>query len=212
MVSELMTNVYPDWLRCSRSRTSTVLLRQAGLTLIEMLVALVLSSIIFVSAYQVISNLVQYQVRAAVKYDNHNDRMLLDNLLSQIIEKGINQYDLFYRIQKSSLFKGNADSLQLLSRAYSDRFDKPGHRVYRLYLRDGEMHITYRAFGREYLSSTRFDLATGLRAEALQFAYFEGDRWVDEWNDERSIPEFIRVTVDLPGRESAEWIRATSRR
>ncbi len=40
-----------------------------GFTLVEMLVSIVLSSIIFISSYQVISNLIQYQVRSRV----HNE-------------------------------------------------------------------------------------------------------------------------------------------
>jgi prepilin-type N-terminal cleavage/methylation domain-containing protein len=186
--------------------------RQAGLTLVEMLVALVLSSIIFISAYQVISNLVQYQVRARVHNDRELERILFDNLFGQIIEKGINQYDLFYYSQKSTMFVGTENSLQLISRAYSDRFDKPGHRVYRLFLRGDELFISYRAFDQDYLSNIRHELATGLKASSLTFAYLENDRWVNEWSDQKSIPEFVRIKADLDGAETAEWIRGTSLR
>jgi prepilin-type N-terminal cleavage/methylation domain-containing protein len=185
---------------------------QRGFTLVETLIALVLSSIIFVSSYQVISNLIQYQVRARAQNSGDLDKLLLTNLLSQIIEKSVNQYDLLYQIQKASLFEGDADSVQLISRAYSDHYDKPGYRVYRLYHRDGELFIAYRAYDKEYLSDEPFQLATGLKIENLSFEYFEEDHWVGEWNDDRSIPEFIRIKVDLPGPGSTEWIRRTSRR
>ena len=185
---------------------------QRGLTLVEMLVALVLSSIIFVSAYQVISNLVQYQVRARTQHDKHLDTLLLTNLFSQIIEMGVNQYDLFYSTQKSTLFQGTVDSLQMLSRAYSDRYDKPGYRVYRLYQRDGELYVSYRAYDQGYLANQQYQMSTGLRVENLKFAYLDSGNWVDEWVDNRSVPEFIRVSVDLPSFESVEWIRGTSRR
>ncbi len=62
---------------------------QRGLTLVEMLIALVLSSIIFISAYQVISNLVQYQVRSRVHQELQIDRLLLKNILTNIIEKSV---------------------------------------------------------------------------------------------------------------------------
>ena len=192
--------------------TASLEVGQRGLTLVEMLVALVLSSIIFVSAYQVISNLVQYQVRARTQHDNNLDNLLLTSLLSQVIEMGINQYDLFYRTQKSALFEGTAHSMQLLSRAYSDRYDKPGYRVYRLFQREGELHVSYRAFDRDYRANQRYEMSTGLRIENLKFAYLDAGNWVDEWTDDRTIPEFIRISVDLPGFKSAEWIRGTSRR
>jgi prepilin-type N-terminal cleavage/methylation domain-containing protein len=185
---------------------------QRGLTLVEMLIALVLSSIIFISAYQVISNLVQYQVRARVQQDRDLNKLLVTNLLSQIIEKGVSQLDLFNRNQKSALFAGTTDSLQLISRAYSDRYDKPGHRVYQLFQRDGELHITYRAFDSDYRSNQRFELASGLKLENLNFAYFEDGDWIDEWHDEKSIPEFVRIRADLAELGPAEWIRGTNRR
>lgn len=188
------------------------LVDESGFTLVEMLIALVLSSIIFVSSYQVISNLIQYQVRARVENGSHFDKLLLGNLLSQITEKSIHQYDLFYRTQKASLFQGEADSVQLVSRAYSDHYDKPGYRVYRLFRRDGELYISYRAYDKDYLSNEQFQLATGLKIDDLSFAYLEQNNWVDVWSDERSIPEFIRIRIDLPGPGSTEWIRRTSRR
>jgi type II secretion system protein J len=185
---------------------------QRGFTLVEMLIALVLSSIIFVASYQVISNLIQYQVRARVQNSGQLDKLLLTNLLSQIIEKSVSQYDLLYQIQQAPFFQGEADSVQLVSRAYSDHYDKPGYRVYRLYHRDEELYISYRAYNKDYHSGEPFQLATGLKIENLSFEYFEEDHWVGEWNDDRLIPEFIRINIDLPGTGSTEWIRRTSRR
>jgi prepilin-type N-terminal cleavage/methylation domain-containing protein len=186
--------------------------KQSGLTLVEMLIALVLSSIIFVSAYQVISNLVQYQVRSQAKSEESLDRLLATNMVSQIIEKGISQYDLFYRAQKASLFQGETNSLQLISRAYYDRYDRPGYRVYRLFQRDGELTISYQAYDRDYQSGKRFELATGLKIKEIGFAYFEAGDWVDEWTNERTVPEFIRVKIDFTNLKSTEFTRGTSRR
>jgi len=185
---------------------------QRGFTLVEMLIALVLSSIIFVSSYQVISNLIQYQVRARAQNSEHMDKLLLGNLLSQIIEKGIHQYDLFYRGQKEAVFRGESSSVQLVSRAYSDRYDIPGYRVYRLYQQDGELYISYRAYDKDYLSNQQFQLATGLKVDDLSFEYFAQNEWIAEWSDERSIPEFIRIIANLPDSGSTEWIRRTSLR
>jgi prepilin-type N-terminal cleavage/methylation domain-containing protein len=183
---------------------------QGGFTLVETLIALVLSSIIFVSSYQVISNLIQYQVRARIQNSSDMDKLLLTNMLSQIIEKSIHQYDLYYQIHKKFLFQGKRDSVQLVSRAYSERYDKPGYRVYRLYHREGELYISYRAYDKDYLSNPQFQLATGLKIEEINFEYFEDNGWVDEWHDERSIPQFIRVKIDFPGTQSTDWIRRTS--
>jgi hypothetical protein len=177
-----------------------------------MLLALVLSSIIFVSAYQVISNLVQYQVRARAQSESQLDSLLAANLLGQVIEKGISQYDVYYGNQKSTLFEGDSDSLQILSRAYSDRFDSPGYRVYRLFQRDGELFVTYRAFDHDFLANERFEIATGIHIDSLNFEYLEAGRWLSEWNDDRVIPELIRVSVGFAQRESSTWIRGTSRR
>jgi len=185
---------------------------QGGFTLVEMLIALVLSSIIFFSSYEVISHLIQYQVRARVQDGEQLDTLLLENLLSQIIEKSIDQNDLFHRTQKKSVFRGRADSIQLVSRAYSDRYDIPGYRVYRLFRRDEELYISYRTLDRDYLSNEPFQLATGLKIKDLSFEFLEQNEWVDEWSDESSIPGFIRIKADLPGAGSAKWIKRTSRR
>ncbi len=183
-----------------------------GFTLVEMLIALVLSSIIFFSSYQVISNLIQYQVRAQVKNSEHLDKLLLENLLSQIIEKSIDQNDLYHRTQKKTVFRGGNDSIQLVSRAYSERYDVPGYRVYRLYERDEELQVSYRAFDGNYLSNQQFQLATGLMIKNLSFEYLEQNGWVEEWSDESSIPGSIRIKTDLPGLGSTEWVKRTSRR
>ena len=185
---------------------------QRGLTLVEMLIALVLSSIIFMSAYQVISNLVQYQVRARVLNQGNQDSLLIANMVSQIIEKGLNQYDLFYRNQKATLFEGDPESLQIVSRAYSAHFDRPGFRVYRLFRRNGELYISHRAFDRNYLSNQQFEVATGLEIDRLSFQYYEDGNWVDEWRNDRFIPEYIRTSIQLPGNKPAAWTRGTGRR
>ncbi len=185
---------------------------QNGLTLVEMLIALVLSSIIFISAYQVISNLVQYQVRARVLSDRQMDNLLMTNMFGQIMEKGIHQSDLHFNVAEQPLFEGRQDSLQLVSRAYSERYDRPGHRIYRMYRRDGELYLSYQAFDENYLDNEQFELATGLKIVDLSFEYFAEGGWIEEWSDDRSIPEFIRTIVEFPGSQSAEWIKGTGRR
>ena len=187
------------------------LMPQRGLTLVEMLIALVLSSIIFVSAYQVISNLIQYQVHARTLYDRQTDKALTINMLSQIIEKSLLQSELYFNPQDKTLFRGEAESIQLVSRAFSDRFDKPGFRVYRLFHRDGELYVQYRAYDENYLSNRKVVMPTGLKIEEIRFEYFDKGHWSNSWNDRRSIPPFVRVQVDFPGAESAEWVRGTGR-
>lgn len=194
------------------ARSVTGLSAQRGLTLVEMLISLVLSSIIFVSAFQVISNMVNYQVRAGVKNEMRGDRLLLDNLLSQVIEMGINQYELFFHSQKSTLFRGKQDTLQLLSRAYSGNFDQAGHRVYRLFERSGRLFVSYRAYDRNYRSNQQYELDSGLAIEDLKFSYFAQGEWLDDWSNDKAIPEFIRIRARLPGSSTVEWIRGTSRR
>jgi len=188
------------------------LTRLQGFTLVEMLIALVLSSIIFVSAYQVISNLVQYQVRAQQQYDEDLDRLLTEILISQVIEMGISQYDLYYQAQRAPLFKGRPESVQLISRAYSGRYDEPGHRVYRLYQHDNELTVSYQAYDRDYRSNERFKLATGLKIKELNFEYLSKGGWVDEWTNEKILPDFIRVSIDFDDLKSIEFIRGLGRR
>ncbi len=185
---------------------------QSGLTLVEVLIALVLSSIIFVSAYQVISNLIQYQVRAQVKNDAQLESLLATNMLGNIIEMGIGQSDLYYRAQKKSLFRGEADSLQIVSRAYSHRFDRPGYRVYRIFVSEGELFISYLVYDRDISSNEVARLGTGLMVKEVNFEYFDQGSWLDQWSSDRAIPEYIRVIFDFPGQDSVEFIRGTSRR
>jgi prepilin-type N-terminal cleavage/methylation domain-containing protein len=181
---------------------------QSGFTLVELLISLVLSSIIFVSAYQVISNLVQYQVRAA---DRRYDAMAswsLTNLFSQVVEKGVYQADLPHRYSRSIVFRGRSDSLQIISRAYSDRFDLPGHRVYRLSARDGELVINYRAYDREFDRNQNFEIGSGLQVEDLHFEYLDADGWIREWRDTKSFPERIKLIQTLGSGEELEMVRS----
>lgn len=186
--------------------------QQRAFTLVEMLIAIVLSSIIFVSAYQVISHLIQYQVRARAQHESQMDKLLLTNLLSQVIEKSIHQFDLLYRIPKLVIFQGNADSIRLISRAYSDNFDQPGHRVYRLYQQEGELYVDYRQYDADYMSNQQFKLASGLKIKAITFEYLDENNWVDEWEDDKSIPQYIRITVEQSGNKLLKIIRSTGRR
>lgn len=188
------------------------LICKQGFTLVEMLISIVLSSIIFVSSYQVISNLIQYQVRARVQHEKQLDKLLLKNMVSQIIEKSLHQYDLFYRAQKKSLFIGEEDSMQLISRAYSNHYDVPGYRVYRLFYRDGELYVSYRKYDGDYKSNNLFELPTGLKIEDINFEYFSADGWADNWHDDDSLPQYIRVSIDLPGTETMQWVRGTRQR
>jgi len=182
-----------------------------GFTLVEMLVSIVLSSIIFVSSYQVISNLIQYQVRARDKHEKQLDKILIRNMVSQIIEKSLSKNNLFYRAQKKSLFKGEEDSVQLISRAYSDHFDVPGYRVYRLFKRDGELYVTYRKYDEDYKSNSLFELPTGLKIEEISFEYFSDDEWIGEWENDNQLPQYIRIIVDFSNAESMQWVRGTGR-
>ncbi len=186
--------------------------RPVGFTLIEVMIALMLSSIIFVSSYQVISNLIQYQVRARVQHEKKLDKLLIKNVLSQIIEKGIHQYDLFYRIGKLQLFDGQEDSLQIISRAFSINFDKPGYRVYRLFERNGELFVSYKAYDKNYLGNSLIEMSTRLQVEDIRFEYLSDGGWIDVWTDEKMIPRSIRVTIDVDDEESFQLTRATGYR
>ncbi|MBT3204724.1 MAG: prepilin-type N-terminal cleavage/methylation domain-containing protein [Gammaproteobacteria bacterium] len=183
-----------------------------GFTLVEMLVSIVLSSIIFISSYQVISNLIQYQVRSRVHNEVQFDKLLLTNLVSQIIEKSLHQNDLFFQTQRKSLFKGLENSIQLISRAYSRNFDVAGYRVYRLFLHDDELYVSYRKFDSEYLSNRQFEISTGIKVEDISFQYLSADGWLDEWQDNKKFPKFIKIIVELPGSKIMEWIRRTGRK
>ncbi len=177
-----------------------------------MLVSIVLSSIIFISSYQVISNLIQYQVRSKVHNEVRLEKLLLSNLVSQIIEKSLYQKDLFYQIQKEKMFKGRSSTLQLISRAYSKNYDVPGYRVYRLFHHKDELYVSYRKYDSKYKSNRQFQISTGIKVDDISFQYLSSDGWVDDWQVEKQFPEFIRIIVELPGAEIMEWIRKTGRR
>jgi prepilin-type N-terminal cleavage/methylation domain-containing protein len=181
---------------------------QRGFTLVELLISLVLSSIIFVSAYQVISNLVQYQVRAADRQGDAMALWLLTNLFSQVVEKGAYQQNLPYRNSRSVVFRGRSDSLQIISRAYSDRFDLPGHRVYRMSARDGNLVINYRAYDREFDRNPNFEIDSGLQVNDLHFEYLGADDWIREWSDTRAFPKRIKLIATLGSGEEVEMVRS----
>jgi len=197
---------------CISTDTKPVMDRQIGFTLVEMLVSIVLSSIIFVSAYQVISNLVQYQVRSRAHQEAQIDQLLLRNILSNIIEESIYENELFSGGQNDPLFLGEPNSLRLVSRAYSKHYDKPGHRVYQIYQREDQIYLSYRRYDRDYDSNHKFEMSTGLKIKDIEFEYFDDKDWSDDWTNEDSIPRYIRVKLELPGSEVIQWVRATSQR
>ena len=180
-----------------------------GFTLVEMLIALVLSSVIFVSAYQVMSNLIQYQVRAAKKQVMQQDQLLLRNLFSQIVGKSLHQSSLYFRIQKSPLFIGQSDRLQLISRAYSDHFDEPGYRVYSLYRQDKNLMVAYRKYDKEGIQDEPLVMATGLEIDQISFEYLGQGGWLEQWPDNKEFPQKIKVKLTPPNQRKFEWINST---
>ena len=182
---------------------------QCGFTLVEMLVSLVLSAIIFVSAYQVISNLIQYQVRYADKSDHQLDQLLVKSLLTQIVSRGLHQSDLFFRVQKEAIFKGEPESMTIISRAFSDHFDIPGYRVYRMYTEDGELMVAYSRYARDAIASGAAVQTSGIKVDKLEFRYYREGEWLENWDDERSIPSVVRIKATLAGAGVVEWVAST---
>lgn len=193
-----------------RSETKSGHHQQCGFTLVEMLIALVLSSVIFVSAYQVMSNLIQYQVRAAKIAVQEIDELLLRNLLDEIISKSMHQSQLYFRVEKTAFFWGKTDSLQLISRAFSAHYDVPGYRVYFLTIKDSRLVVSYRRYQSDVSSAQPEELDTGLEVEDIRFFYKSENDWVDEWSDNKSIPQWIKVYAELPGNRSMETVYRTS--
>jgi general secretion pathway protein J len=183
--------------------------RKRGFTLVEMLVSLVLSAIIFVSAYQVISNLIQYQVRYSEKSEGQLDRLLLKSLINQILSRGLHRSDLFFRIGKDSFFSGEADSLRIVSRAFSDHFDVPGYRVYRIYVNEGELYVAYNRYDKESIYLNAQIQTSGIKVQELGFRYYQDGEWLREWRESNSIPQSIKVKVTLPDSAVLEWVVST---
>lgn len=184
-------------------------LKNHGFTLVEMLVSIVISSLIFVSSYQVISNLVQYQVKAKVHNNEELDRSLIVNLISQIIEKSIHPYNLIYRIPDALGQSLTENSIKVVSRAYSKNYDSPGYRVYALDVRDGELFISHRKYDKTFMSNQQFEIATGLKVKKLGFQYFHEGQWQEEWSDQKVLPGYIKVGFDSGNQERQEFVRKT---
>jgi prepilin-type N-terminal cleavage/methylation domain-containing protein len=182
---------------------------QQGFTLVEMLVSLVLSAIIFVSAYQVISNLIQYQVRYNEKSERQMDRLLLRSMIGQILSKGLHQSDLYFKIQKNPFFKGNSDSIQIISRAYSDHFDVPGYRIYSLSVNNNELFVSYKRFDEESVFGEAVKQTSGIRIEKIGFRYYLDGEWLDRWSQVDSIPKLVKVIITLPDNNTFEWVNQT---
>ena len=168
---------------------------ESGFTLIELMVSLALSSIIFASAYQVISNLVHYQSRASLRAQVERDEIQLGRLFGELVEKGLLQQDLPDPGSRKALFEGRPDSLRILSRAYSRNFDRPGYRSFRLFLRDGEIRVAHSREQTREDPSTVIETTTDIPADDLGFEYFDGQDWQSRWSDPRRLPRFIRMRV-----------------
>lgn len=183
----------------------------SGFTLVEMLISLVLSAIIFVSAYQVISNLIQYQVRYAEKTDKQLDRLLIKSMIGQILLKGLHQGDLYFRVQKDPVFNGDSKSLRIISRAFSDHFDVPGYRVYSMYVSEGELFVSYNRYDKESLAMTPTRQTSGIKVDEMTFEYLHNEDWVEQWDEKDKIPAMVKVKVIMPDKSAFEWISATGR-
>ncbi len=193
-------------------RLSGAGIRLRGFTLIELLVSLLLSSIIFVGAYQVISNLVQYQVRAGDRYERDYERALLASMLTQIIERGVGQRSLPNAISKSPLFEGEPDSLQLISRAFERNFDRPGYRIYRLAVADGELRVAYRRYDKQSLRDDMVEIGSGIPLRNIEFEYFADGRWDSRWSLANAVPRLVRIQAETIDGEFVSLVRGMGRR
>jgi prepilin-type N-terminal cleavage/methylation domain-containing protein len=180
-----------------------------GFTLVELLIALALSSVIFISAYQVISNLVQYQQRASQANQHELDRFLATNLINQIFSKSLHQNELYYRVDKNPFFIGRPDSVQVISRAFSEHYDEPGYRVYRVYRKGDRLNVAHRRYDKNVLNRAPIETDSGFDIESLAFSYLGDNGWVHEWQDKRALPEFIKVSMTLAGHAPFHWIAKT---
>jgi len=188
--------------------------QQQGLTLIETLISLLLSSIIFVNAYQVISNLVQYQVRVRAADEKVNEQRLLKNVLNNIIGQSLSWEDLPARFGKKALFYGREDQLHLLSRAYASHFDRPGYRVYRLFLKQEQLWVAYRRYQRGAAREAYIERSTGIFMQNLKFSYRAdaNAQWLSEWPVADSLPEWMQVKAVLMNGEEFSWLGQISKR
>jgi len=184
--------------------------RQSAFTLVELLVALAISSIIFTSAYQVLSNLVQYQSRQGQQAERERQARLLRRLFAGIVERGVHRDDLFQPVGRQTLFNGQPESLQLLSRAFSRNFDRPGYRVYRLSLRDGRLLVGHRRYSGDEQTLDFRETDSGLALSSLRFEYFDGEQWLARWRDERRLPRYIRMHARLEGGQELTDVRETA--
>jgi prepilin-type N-terminal cleavage/methylation domain-containing protein len=192
-----------------RFNTNAASIGVRGFTLVEMLISLVLSAIIFLSAYEVISNLIQYQIRYGVKSEIQMDRLLLRSMIGQILGKGIYQGDMYFKIKKDPFFQGKSNSIQIISRAYSDHFDVPGYRVYKLYLAEKKLTVAYSRYDKESLSRGAVIQSSGIQVEEMSFEYFFNGKWVEEWQDAKSVPKLIKVRITLPNKSTFAWVNQT---
>ncbi len=184
--------------------------RQLAFTLVELLVALALSSIIFASAYRVIGNLVQYQTRSAAQAVREQDTRLLRQLFGQLVEQGIHRDDLYQPLSREPVFDGREDRLQILSRAWSRNFERPGYRVYRLWLDGERLKLRYRIHAADGEAVPSEETDTGIVLDSLRFDYFDGEGWRTNWREPRRLPRFIRLQARLPGGQWVEDIRETT--
>jgi len=176
------------------------------------LVSLLLSAVIFVSAYEVIGNLVQYQQRLAVRHRDAGDELLLKNLFTRIIGQAVHVGDLPWQRGKEVYFDGQSESLRLLSRAYSRNYDEPGYRIYRLFLRQGELVVAHVKYGLPPEQRVVRETPTGLRLAGLDLAYWGEQGWQGRWQDVRYLPRYIRIGMKLPDGRRVELIRETGLR
>ncbi|HWD28595.1 MAG TPA: prepilin-type N-terminal cleavage/methylation domain-containing protein [Rhizomicrobium sp.] len=171
-------------------------MREAGFTLIEILVTLALLSLLAVLLFGGL----RFGVRAWDGAQAHGAGMeelhVVQDRLRHEIEAAYPGYDASDPLHPRIDFSGGEAHMDFLAPA-PQALDTPGRiRTVLSVARDG--------------NDARLDMEAGDAASALlrhaasiRFAYSDGDRWTDSWNG--TLPKLIRIRVSFKPRDGRIW-------
>jgi len=180
-----------------------VLRREQGFTLVEILVAISIGSILLTTIYGVFSSVSGARDRLeAIGEEYHQARVLYDRLASEVRSGYFNAGSKQTRLVGGSNTQGYP-FLEFSTTLSTPIFGGRSGGVSLVRYEQLEMEREIRLYRNEWpLLSTQADLKpqlliVGLKTFALR--YYDGNEWQDEWDSQQmgALPKMIELTVEV---------------
>ncbi|MBI5417556.1 prepilin-type N-terminal cleavage/methylation domain-containing protein [Candidatus Poribacteria bacterium] len=181
---------------------------EAGFTLIEVLIAGTILSIIIFIIYSTFSNTTNAIERNQLKIEfNQESRVIINRMEKEISSAFFSKENINIRFkgEKSSFQENDNDRLDFVSTLNPPKKDTRESELMEVgyYLKFGESN-EYGTLVRRYsgqvddaIDKGGYEEALGERVKSLGFRYFDGSEWQDTWdtNNKGQLPRLLKVII-----------------